>query len=123
MIISERIFELLEEKKISQKEFSKQTGIPQSTISDWKRKKTNPAADKIMLICQALKVTPYELLSGTKSGGCEPDYVLVGKGTDEHTLIEQYRSLKQIDKGRILGYLQVLQEGKKENIPGNENGR
>lgn len=115
MIISERIFELLEEKKISQKEFSERTGIAQSTISDWKRKKTNPAADKIMLICQVLKVTPYELLSGTKSGGCEPDYVLVGKGTDEHTLIEQYRSLKQIDKGRILGYLQMLQEDKKES--------
>ena len=110
MIISERIFELLEEKKISRKDFSERTGISQSTISDWKRKKTNPASDKIMLICQALKVTPYELLSGTKSGGCEPDYVLIGKGTDEHTLIEQYRSLKQMDKGRILGYLQMLQE-------------
>ena len=99
MIISERIFELLEEKKISRKDFSERTGI-----------KTNPASDKIMLICQALEVTPYELLSGTKCGCCEPDYVLIGKGTDEHTLIEQYRSLKQMDKGRILGYLQMLQE-------------
>lgn len=121
MIISERIFELLEEKKISQKEFSERTGIAQSTISDWKRKKTNPASDKIMLICRVLKVTPYELLSGTKSGGCEQDCVLVGKGTDEYTLIEQYRSLKQIDKGRILGYLQMLQEGKKGSAPETEN--
>lgn len=120
MIISERIFELLEEKKISQKEFSKRTGISQSTISDWKRKKTNPASDKIMPICQVLKVTPYELLSGTKSGGCEPDFVLIGKGTDEHTLIEQYRSLKQMDKGRILGYLQMMQESQKGNEGGNE---
>ncbi len=51
MLISERIFELLKEKGITQKEFSELTGISQSTISDWKRKKTNPASDKIMLIC------------------------------------------------------------------------
>ena len=43
MIISERVFKLLKEKNISQKEFSEATGIAQSTISDWKRKKTNPA--------------------------------------------------------------------------------
>ena len=39
MIISERIFQVLKEKRISQKYFSEQTGIAQSTISDWKRKK------------------------------------------------------------------------------------
>lgn len=115
MTISQRIFELLEEKKISQKDFSRQTGIAQSTISDWKRKETNPASDKIMIICEVLKVTPYELLSGTKSSGSyETDYVLVGKGTEEHMLIEKYRSLKQMDKGRILGYLQMLQEMKEQ---------
>ena len=46
-----------------QKEFSEWTGISQSTISDWKRKKTNPSADKILKICEVLGVTPYELLS------------------------------------------------------------
>ena len=46
-------------------DFSKATGIAQSTISDWKRKKTNPSADKIMIICNVLKVTPYELLQDT----------------------------------------------------------
>lgn len=110
MMISQRIFELLEEKKISQKEFSEKTGIAQSTISDWKRKKTNPASDKILLICEALRVTPYELLSGTRDGYAGSDYVLIGKGTDEHMLIEQYRSFKQMDKGRILGYMQLLRE-------------
>lgn len=67
MIISERIFQVLKEKRISQKYFSEQTGIAQSTISDWKRKKTNPASDKIMAICNVLELTPYELLEGTES--------------------------------------------------------
>lgn len=39
MLISEKIFHLLVKKGMSQKEFSEQTGISQSTISDWKRKK------------------------------------------------------------------------------------
>ena len=39
--ISERIFDLLEQHGMSQKEFSEKTGIAQSSISDWKRKKTN----------------------------------------------------------------------------------
>ena len=44
----------MEQRGISQKEFANRTGISQSTISDWKRKKTNPAADKIMKICEVL---------------------------------------------------------------------
>ena len=63
MLISEKIFYLIGKNKLTQKEFSEQTGISQSTISDWKRKKTNPSADKILKICEVLKVTPYELLS------------------------------------------------------------
>ena len=64
MIISEKIFALLEQRGMSQKEFSERTGISQSTISDWKRKQTNPSADKILKICEVLQVSPYELLSG-----------------------------------------------------------
>ena len=54
MLISERIYQYMSEKGISQKEFSSRTGISQSTISDWKRKGTNPSADKIMIICEVL---------------------------------------------------------------------
>lgn len=111
MIISERIFKILEEKGISQKMFSERTGIPQSTISDWKRKKTNPAADKILLICEVLGVTPYELLSDTESRGTRrTDYLMVGHESEEYQLLECYHFLNPADKGRILGYLQALVE-------------
>ena len=59
MTISQKIFKLLELEKLSQKDFSEKTGIPQSTISDWRKKNTNPASDKILIICEVLKVTPY----------------------------------------------------------------
>ncbi len=38
--VSDRIFELLKEKGMSQKEFAAKTGIAESTIRDWKKKKT-----------------------------------------------------------------------------------
>ena len=37
MTASERILQLLDDRKISQKDFSDKIGIPQSTISDWEK--------------------------------------------------------------------------------------
>jgi transcriptional regulator with XRE-family HTH domain len=49
MTISEKIFELLRERGMTQKEFAQATGIAESSISDWKRKKTNPVSEKILI--------------------------------------------------------------------------
>ena len=100
MIISQKIFELIKAKGMNQKEFALATGISQSTISDWKTKGTNPAADKIMVICDVLGVTPVELLtSGDQFKSYEPDKaIIVEPGTEKHALIE---SIKQMDEAQI----------------------
>ena len=109
MNISGKIFELIKEKKMTQKEFGKRTGIPQSTISDWKSKKLNPASDKILIICDVLEVSPYELLGAAQSGKYEiPDHVIVQKDTEEYLLIERYRKLKKDQRERLLGYMEAL---------------
>ena len=109
MIISERIFYLMKEKGMSQKTFSDRTGISQSTISDWKRKKTNPAADKIMLICDVLEITPYELLSGIeKSRYTQLDYVIVDKQSEDFLFLDAYRNLDQKSRQRVMGYMDAL---------------
>ena len=59
--VSDRIFELLSEHGMSQKEFAQKTGIAESTISDWKKKRTNPVSDKILIISEVLGVSPYYL--------------------------------------------------------------
>ena len=69
MTISERIFELIKQRGYTQKEFSVRTGIAESTISDWKKKGTNPVSDKILTICKVLEVSPYFLLSGSEDPG------------------------------------------------------
>ena len=45
-------------------ELSRMTGISRHTIYDWQKKNTNPGADKIMVICEALRIRPDELLVG-----------------------------------------------------------
>lgn len=65
MKISERMFMIMDQKGITQIELAKAIGTNQSTVSDWKTKKTNPSADKIMKISRALDVTPEELLQDT----------------------------------------------------------
>ena len=110
MTISERIFKLMDEREIAQTDFSKATGIAQSTISDWKRKKTNPSADKIMIICKVLNVTPYELLQDTVQSVEELDYRVVSKGTKEYDFLIEMESLKKAQKERLLGYIEALKQ-------------
>ena len=111
MSIRERIFIRLEELQMTQKEFSEKTGISQSAISEWKSKKTNPAADKIMIICQILKVSPEWLLSGTdKEGGRgnSPDFLVVDKNTEVGGLLMGYNKLSRDARARLLGYYYAL---------------
>lgn len=79
MTVGQRIFELLKQKGMTQKEFSERTGIATTTISDWRKKNTNPGSDKILLICAALEVTPEYLLSGVSEDsdrGRNKEYVV-----------------------------------------------
>ena len=61
MIISERIIKVLKERNMTQAEFAKQVGISTSTISEWKKRKTNPTVEKIMDICNVLQIPEKEL--------------------------------------------------------------
>ena len=119
MLISERIHQYMAERDISQKEFANRTGISQSTISDWKRKGTNPSADKIIIICDVLNISPYELLSGTENNKMkeykELDYVIVDKQSAEFEVLEVFRRLDVDSKRRLEGYMKALIDMEHEN--------
>ena len=114
MLISERIYQYMAEKGISQLEFAKRTGISQSTISDWRRKGTNPSADKIMIICEVLDISPYELLSGTENKKHKEyktaEYLVVDKNSTEYRLIELYQQLDLDARKRLEGYISALND-------------
>ncbi len=120
MTISERIFERLEQLDMTQKELSKRTGIKETAISEWRKKKTNPSSEKIMPICEALNVTPEWLLSGIDAAGSRKDhmdYFIVNKDTEIGKLITCYNELAPSFRERVMGYAQAfnsLKEKKNE---------
>lgn len=104
---------------MSQKEFSDKTGIAQSSISDWKRKKTNPVSEKILIICDVLDVTPYELLGATEGKGrrSNPSEVIVlEKSSEVGKLMNSYLSMEEKQQLRLLGYMRALTETKNEDV-------
>lgn len=113
MTISERIFDLIKKRGMTQKEFSEKTGIAQSSISDWKRKKTNPVSEKILIICDVLNVTPYELLGGTDGIGKRSnpaEMIILDKNSEIGQLVVEYSKMNTDMQNRILGYMRALQE-------------
>lgn len=57
-----RLKSIMKERKITQTELAKRTGIRQSSISDWLNDRYEPKQDKIYIIAKALNVSPAWLL-------------------------------------------------------------
>ena len=110
-LISDRIFELIKERGMTQKQFAELTNIAESTISDWKRRGANPASEKIMIICEVLQVTPEELLSGSRPRGDRSriaDVAVVYNDSEEGQLLLEFESLNRRQKDHLIGYLKAL---------------
>lgn len=60
-----RIFALIEEQKISQKEFADRLQVSSQTITDWKKGKSNSFMRNLDPIAQILQTTPIWLFYGT----------------------------------------------------------
>ena len=123
MTVGQRIFYLLKEKKMTQVEFSKRTGIATTTISDWRKKNTNPGSEKIMQICAALEVTPEFLLSGVcedSDRGKAVDFMVIPQGTEERELLDLFSEMQWLERAHLLEYAKKL--SKKKNSTYNSRG-
>ena len=113
MTISERILKVLKDRDMTQVEFAKQVGIATSTISEWKKKKTNPAANKIMNICNVLQITPEQLLTGK---GIEDEEEIAAASPESRftpydiQLIEDFHGLKEEQQKRLVAYMEALKK-------------
>lgn len=114
MTISQRIFELLKEKNLKQKQLADYTGISTAAISSWKKLKTNPSSDKIPKICEFLDVSYEYLLTGVEK---QTDSVTVmndftsdtyGSVSDlELDLLNRFRKLPERDKYKVIGFIEA----------------
>lgn len=113
MTISERILKVLKDRNMTQAEFAKQVGIATSTISEWKKRKTNPTADKIMDICNVLQITPEQLLTGK---GIEDEENITVTSRDscftpyDIQLVQDYHGLKEEQQKRLMAYMEALKK-------------
>lgn len=111
MTIGQRIFELLEQRGMTQKEFSERTNIGQSTICDWKRKGTNPGADKIMIISEVLGVSCEDILSGgdvISGKGRKPDNYIIDRNSELGMVVKAYSDMDEAMRARMLGYYEAM---------------
>lgn len=113
MTISERILKVLKDRNMTQAEFAKQVGIATSTISEWKKRKTNPTADKIMDICNVLQITPEQLLTG--KGIEDEENITVTSRESCFTpydiqLVQDYHGLKEEQQKRLMTYMEALKK-------------
>ena len=105
--ITSRIFNLLQEKKITQSELANMIGTRQSTISGWKQNNNEPEAELLEPIAKALNVSLNWLITGKE--------LLVPSRPEEQFLLEIYYHSNNDGKQRILEYAKFISEAYNSN--------
>lgn len=108
MTISQRIFSILKEKKLKQKDMADYTGISTSAISAWNKNNTNPAAESISTIADFLGVSIEYLLTGEEKAIILKD--------DEKELLTYYKKLPEKDRQRLIGRASALADLYEEQL-------
>ena len=114
-----RLKSIMSERKITQSELSKRTGIRQSSISDWLNGRYEPKQDKIYLIAQALGVSPSWLLGYDETTSNQTDGYYVDPETAEFAeylrtrpearlLISASRGISKEDMEKAVEYIELL---------------
>ena len=112
MKIYEKIFARLDELHMSQIELSRKTGIATSTISDWRKKKINPQADKLVPLCNALDMSLVDLLCDQKT---ELEWTATDYLIDEKHILELFRASDYESKRRMIRYIELVEICKEIN--------
>lgn len=94
-----RIFELLDKLGMEQKAFAEAVGVKESTVSDWRRGKSNSYNRFLVKIAQVLGTTTAELL-GEKQQGSPP--------SEEDRLPPIWYSLSEEQKRATVDYMNYL---------------
>ena len=94
---------LLDEKGLKNADVARATGISNMTLSDWKRGKSVPKADKMQKIAEFLNVSVDYLMTGEEKE--------VPTFSKEHIeLISAYDKLSSADKLAIMQIIKSLSE-------------
>lgn len=101
MIFHERFLELIEARGVTAYKLSKETGLSQALISQWKNGKQIPTADKLLIVAEYFNVSMDYLMGRTDRPELHIQNVETEKGTAELHVskpltpeeIEQFREM------------------------------
>ena len=75
------------------------------------KEKTNPTAEKIMIICKVLDGEPQWLLSGVEPEGKRGnprEWYAIDARTESGMLIKAFNSMDSSQQARLMGYAEAL---------------
>ena len=103
--VTARLFAILKEQKKTAKALSRATGIPESTISNWRTKNRDIPADYIIPICEFLGITCEYLLTGN-----EAKRYPYASDPRERELLDLFHVLTGEGKIRLIAKAEEMQE-------------
>ena len=98
MNISERLFLIMEEKRIKNSNLAEKLSVKPQIITNWKTRGTTPPMEYLPTICEVL--------------GVSWEYLITGKETKQHItseemhLVEQYRKILPEGQKDVLDYIE-----------------
>ena len=99
-----RIFELLDKLGMEQKAFAEAVGVKESTVSDWRRGKSNSYNRFLVKIAQVLGTTTADLLGEKKQSSPSK--------TDR--LLEVFGDLTEDEKQDVARYVDLVKARRKQ---------
>lgn len=114
-----RLKNIMKERKITQTELAKRTGIRQSSISDWLNDRYEPKQDKVYIIAKALNVSPAWLLGYDEPSTTQTEGYYVDPETAEFAeylrtrpearlLFSASRGISKEDMEKAVEYIELL---------------
>ena len=110
MTINERMFEIMKQKNIKNKELAECLGVNQTVISAWKKRGNSPPAENIVQICKLLNISYEYLLTGKEKEALTKQ---------ETELINNFRLLEPEEKEMIIKKIERIlpdQETQEEKL-------
>lgn len=103
MTICERIFYLIEKKKLKTSDMCKKIGVSTSTTTNWKQRNTDPPSRFIIPICEFLDVDVNYLLTGKtmSQNGIEIN-------REDIELLDLFHRLPTYEQGKVVGYIERM---------------
>lgn len=112
----ERILKLLKERGITAKKLTDELELSNSAITDWKKGKARPSTDAIIKIANYFNVSADYILTGKDfSNDSATNCNNNAFNENEETLLSGFRKLNNINKGILLGKLELLLELKSDS--------